>query len=150
MYATQFTKQIVSLVIFLGVFNLCQHFEISYSKNAIKPITIGVYITINHNYRWIYTWWVSQWLATCRWFSLGIPVSSTDKTDHHNITEILLKVVLDTINQPIPDDVGHGDLIVKQCLHILPNLSVWANAYTVVTLDSVYQSFTVCHNWQCI
>jgi hypothetical protein len=29
---------------------------------------------------------------------LGTPVSSTNKTDHHNITEILLKVALNTIN----------------------------------------------------
>jgi hypothetical protein len=37
---------------------------------------------------------VCQWLATCRWFSPGPPVSSTNKTDHYNITEILLKVAL--------------------------------------------------------
>ena len=30
----------------------------------------------------------------CQWFSLGTLVSSTNKTDHHDITEILLKVVL--------------------------------------------------------
>ena len=35
---------------------------------------------------------VCQWLATGRWFSLGTPVSSTNKTDHHDIAEILLKV----------------------------------------------------------
>jgi len=29
-----------------------------------------------------------------RWFSLGTPVSSTNKIDHHDITEILLKVAL--------------------------------------------------------
>jgi hypothetical protein len=29
----------------------------------------------------------------------GPPVSSTNKTDHHDITEILLKVVLSTIKQ---------------------------------------------------
>jgi hypothetical protein len=40
---------------------------------------------------------VCQWLAAGRWFSLGIPVSSTNKTDHHDITEILLKVALNTI-----------------------------------------------------
>jgi hypothetical protein len=34
---------------------------------------------------------VCQWLATGRWFSLGTPVSSTNKTDHHDITEILWK-----------------------------------------------------------
>ena len=30
-------------------------------------------------------------------FFLGTPVSSTNKTDHHDITEILLKVALNTI-----------------------------------------------------
>jgi hypothetical protein len=42
----------------------------------------------------------SQWLVTGRWFSPGTPVSSTNKTDSHDITEILLKVALNTINQP--------------------------------------------------
>ena len=31
------------------------------------------------------------------WFSLGTPVSSTNKTDRHDITEILLKVAFNTI-----------------------------------------------------
>jgi hypothetical protein len=35
-----------------------------------------------------------QWLAAVRWFS---PVSSTNKTNPYDITEILLKVVLNTI-----------------------------------------------------
>jgi len=33
----------------------------------------------------------------CQWFSPGTPVSSTNKTDRHGITEILLKVALITI-----------------------------------------------------
>ena len=32
-----------------------------------------------------------------QWFSPGIPYSSTNKTDRHDITEILLKVALNTI-----------------------------------------------------
>ena len=40
---------------------------------------------------------VCQWLATGQWFSLDTPVSSTNKTDHHDITEILVKVALNTI-----------------------------------------------------
>jgi hypothetical protein len=40
---------------------------------------------------------VCQWLATGRWFSL-VPVSSTSKTDRHDITEILLKVALSNID----------------------------------------------------
>ena len=34
-----------------------------------------------------------------QWFSPGIPVSSTKKTDRHDITEILLKVALNNIKQ---------------------------------------------------
>jgi len=43
---------------------------------------------------------VCQWLVTGRWFSQGTPVSSTNKTDCHNITEILLKMAWNTINLP--------------------------------------------------
>jgi hypothetical protein len=35
-------------------------------------------------------------LAHGRWFSPGTPASSTTKTGHHDIAEILLKVVLNT------------------------------------------------------
>jgi hypothetical protein len=42
---------------------------------------------------------VCQWLATSRWFSPCPPVSSINKTDRHDITEIVLKVALNTVNQ---------------------------------------------------
>jgi hypothetical protein len=50
---------------------------------------------------------VCQWLATGRLFSLGTPFSSTNKTDHHDITEILLEVALNTINH------NHNHLFYK-------------------------------------
>ena len=40
---------------------------------------------------------VYQWLAAGRWFSQSTLASSTNKTDHHHIAEILLKVALNTI-----------------------------------------------------
>jgi hypothetical protein len=40
---------------------------------------------------------VCQWLAAGRWFSPSPPVSSTNKTDRHDIIEISLKVELNTI-----------------------------------------------------
>ena len=41
-----------------------------------------------------------QWLAIGgQWFSLDPPVSSTQKTDRYDMTEIFLKVALNTINQ---------------------------------------------------
>jgi hypothetical protein len=42
---------------------------------------------------------VYQLLAHGRWFSPGTLASSTTKTGHHDIAEILLKVALNTINQ---------------------------------------------------
>jgi hypothetical protein len=36
--------------------------------------------------------------VTCRWLSLGPQVSSTNKTERHDITEILLKVALSVVD----------------------------------------------------
>jgi hypothetical protein len=43
---------------------------------------------------------VCQWLATGRWFSPGPPVSSTNKTDRHDITEILLNTIKPNQTKP--------------------------------------------------
>jgi len=43
---------------------------------------------------------VCKWLAAGRWFSPCTLVSSTNKSDRHDITEILLKVALNTITKP--------------------------------------------------
>jgi hypothetical protein len=40
---------------------------------------------------------VCQCLTAAQWFSPGTPVSPTNNTDCHEITEILLKVALNTI-----------------------------------------------------
>ena len=44
---------------------------------------------------------VCQWLATGLWSSLGTPVPFINQTDCHDITEILLSVALNTINQTL-------------------------------------------------
>jgi hypothetical protein len=49
----------------------------------------------------------------CRWFSPGIPVSFANKTDRHDITEILLKVALKTITPP--QFKPHVMLMVSDC-----------------------------------
>ena len=40
---------------------------------------------------------VGQWLLVDRWLFPSIPVSSNNKTDRHDIAEILLKVALNII-----------------------------------------------------
>ena len=52
---------------------------------------------------------------TGRWFSPGTPVSSTNKTGHHDIAEILLKVALNTINL-IQPNLNHNIWGKKNCL----------------------------------
>ena len=46
---------------------------------------------------------VNQWVGTGQWFTPGIPDSSPNKTNHHDITEILLKVALITLRQTKPN-----------------------------------------------
>jgi hypothetical protein len=50
-------------------------------------------------------------------------VSSTNKTDHHDITEILLKVALNVINlnqtKPIIKYFNHKQLCISLCLYCL-------------------------------
>ena len=55
---------------------------------------------------------VCQWLATGWWFSPDNPVSSTNKTDRHNIAEILLKVALNPIN-PSFEYKCHGKIVLR-------------------------------------
>ena len=50
---------------------------------------------------------VCQWLVTGQWFSMGTLASSTIKTDYHDITEIVLKVALNTINPYIARHIVH-------------------------------------------
>ena len=44
---------------------------------------------------------VCQWLTAGRGCSPGNPISSTNQTDRHDITGILLKVVLNTKTHPL-------------------------------------------------
>ena len=57
-------------------------------------------------FNWVYLYFciVCQWLATGQWFS---PVSSTNKTDRHDIAEILFKVALNTIKQTSKQTVSY-------------------------------------------
>ena len=74
---------------------LCNH--------CLSPLMLWVWISIRARCTTLCDK-VCRWLATGRWFSLGPSVSSTNKADCHEITEILLKVALSNIkptNQPI-------------------------------------------------
>jgi hypothetical protein len=78
------------------------------NKKQLKIVPFLVIMSVSFNMRLIYLSQLlhasiirhhRQWLTTGRWSSPGLPISSTNKTDRHDITEILLKVALNTINQ---------------------------------------------------
>jgi len=67
------------------------------------PITLTLWVWITFRWGVLDTTLcdkICQWLScqTGRWFSPRNLVSSTNKTDHHDIAEILLKVALNTLN----------------------------------------------------
>ena len=77
--------------IYSWIYNcLCNQFLFSLTLWVWIPVRRGVLSTTLCDK-------VCQWLAADRWFSPGTPVSSSNKTDLHDITEILLKVALKTI-----------------------------------------------------
>ena len=61
-------------------------------NQCLPPLTLWVWIPLGRGVLNI-----TLCDKICQWFSHGTPVSSTNKIDRHNITEILLKVVLNTI-----------------------------------------------------
>ena len=74
---------------------------------------------------------VCQWLATDWWFSLDSPDSSTNKTDYHNITEIQLKVVLNTINQLNSSTLFHSTLSILFSEHFIINI-ISESLFTII------------------
>ena len=67
-------------------------------NQCLSPLMLWVRITIRARCTTLCDK-VCLWLTTGQWFSPGPPVSSTNKTDHHDITAVLLKVALNTIKQ---------------------------------------------------
>jgi hypothetical protein len=61
---------------------------------------------------------VYQLLAHGRWFSPGTPASSTTKTGRHDITEILLKVVLNT-NKVKSIILIHYQIMINLYFHLI-------------------------------
>jgi len=73
-----------------------------------------------------------QWLATGQWFS---PVSSNNKTDDHDITEILLKVALNIIT-PYP----HNYIYYNQATSMIQTYYLW---YVLLEMD--FSSHLILH-----
>ena len=67
-------------------------------NQCLSPLMLWVRISIRARCTTLFDK-ACQWLVTGQWFFPGPPVSSINKTDRHDITELLLKVALNTIKQ---------------------------------------------------
>jgi len=87
---------------------------------------------------------VYKLLAHGRWFSPGILASSTTKTGHHDIAEILMKVALNTINQIKSNlarkPLNQGYLVVK-----LKSSRHQVESITVATMTCLAITEYLCH-----
>ena len=86
-------------------------------------------------------------LATGQWFSPSTPVSSTNKTDSHDITEILLKVALNTINQTIHYIKNLSRKVINEC--VMFYMDMFYNMLSVINLGFFilwYMFITYCLN----
>jgi hypothetical protein len=93
---------------------------------------------------------VCEWLAASRWFSPGTPVSSTNKTDRHDIAEILLKVALN-----IKTLTPSSDLYLIVCC-LLYILYIHENKYTTNNKSCFskkvalgWEHGRITYNWSC-
>ena len=89
---------------------------------------------------------VCQWLATGWWFSLSPSVFSTNKTDRHDITEILLKVALNTIKQTNKQTYLEGKISLAHvwCTHLSQVIKSQNKIiYAVVNILSILYSLKI-------
>ena len=109
-------------------------------NQCLSPLMLSVQISIRARCTTLYDK-ICQWLATGQWFSQGPPVSSTNKTDCHYKTEILLKMALNTIKQTNNKMLYHWNLpllpvLIRLCFYFsLP----WPGIVTSSSDQTLYQ-----------
>jgi hypothetical protein len=96
-------------------------FITTFAISVLSPLTLWVWIPFRRGV--LYTT-LCQWLVLGRWFSPGTPVSFTNKTDRHDITEILLKMVLNTITLTLK---GIDRMMCSSLLGLLVLYLQWGN-----------------------
>jgi hypothetical protein len=83
-------------------------------NQCLSPLTLRVRISLRRGVLDTLCDKVCQLLAAGRWVTPGTLVSYTKKNDRHDVTEILLKVAINTIN------LNHNQVSYSgSCLHLI-------------------------------
>ena len=95
-FSTLLIRRLFAIIVFL--INLTYNWNLFRNEVLLFLITNSSCILIYDPIILLITYCKTvYWIATDRWFSPGTLVSSTYKTDSHDITEIVLRVALNTI-----------------------------------------------------
>ena len=102
---------------------ICILYALIYNTMCASPFLTKV-VSSNPTYGQVYSIQLYVLSVTCG-RSLGTPVSSTNKTDPHNITEILLKVVFNTLTLSFCNPMSivllyTGLILLTPVLYIIP------------------------------
>ena len=76
-------------------------------------------------------------IAAAWWFSPGSLASSINKTDRHNITEILLKVALDTMTLTLTLDVSKSVFSAIETQYLI-NYAIYQSKNSVIKCVIVF------------
>ena len=98
LFTTVLYTGIVKLVLYKFIVRVMVNLYNCICNQCLSPLTLWVWIPLRRGVlNTTLCDKVCHWLATGRWFSPGPPVSPTNKTNRHDVTEILLKVALNSI-----------------------------------------------------
>ena len=138
--------------------SVCHHWSCDFESNS------GEVYSMQHD--------AGQWLAAGRWFSPPTPFSSTNKTDHHDITEIdpfislifslprivlICKICTSRYRHkicPSSEKCQHGVrakiICAWFCFHFYHGrtVSIWQNSqlkYQISLHNSTYKQYTIYH-----
>ena len=116
-------------------------------NKCLSPLTLCVWIPLRQG-----AFDTKLCDKVCQWLAAGTTVSSTNKTDHHDITKILLKVVLNTIKLNLTQ-LSNSYLEFKLLFFFFRHFWIWSckklyfSNMLIYTFQTLFNIWRVLFGW---